>query len=154
MKTISLALFSLAICLRGVGQVDVPAVESEWPIIAGEYEVIGRLWESDKTYAGTVSIVEVEDGFRVTRRVGGTEVIGSGKVEFVTPDRLRVFRMRFVEEGKEMLGTFIFGPDLDNDGRLSGYVVPVGYRGDRPGKEVLFTFKEGEKRPNQTSEGK
>lgn len=119
--------------------------DDEWPLIAGMYEVIGRECGADRTYSGTVTIVEDGDGFVVTRTIDGGTVKGSGRVESAGPDRTPVFRMRFHRDGTDYVGTFLFGADLDNDGRLSGYVVPEGYRGERPGKEVLFAWKPGEK---------
>ncbi len=83
--------------------------ESDYPNIAGQYEVIGRRCESGTLYMGRVTIP--------------------------------VFRIYFVEDGTDMEGTFLWRSDLDNDGRISGYIYPKGYTGKKPGLEALFARK-------------
>ncbi len=93
-------------------------------------------------FMGTITIEEIKPNqFIVTRLIEGKTVIGSGKVEFVTPDKIPVFRIHFVENGADMEGTFLYRADLDNDGRLSGYVYTKGYTGKKPGLEALFAIK-------------
>ena len=117
--------------------------ESDYPVISGQYEVIGRRCESGDLFAGTIAIREDRPNvFVVTRIVGGNKIVGSGKIEFVTPDKIPVFRMRFVENGTEFEGTFLWRGDLDNDGRISGYVYTKGYKGKKPGIEALFAKKQ------------
>ena len=117
--------------------------ESDYPLIGGRYEVVGRSCESGELFAGTITIDEPRPGrFVVTRIIDGKKIIGSGRVEFATPDKIPVFRVRFVENGKEFEGTFQWRGDLDNDGRISGYVYCKGYEGKKPGLETLFAEKE------------
>lgn len=117
--------------------------ESDYPLIAGHYEVIGRQCESGKLFTGSIIIEEVNPNvFVVTRVIYGKTIKGSGQVEFATPDKIPVFRIHFVENGKDMEGTFLWRGDLDNDGRISGYVYPKGYQGKKPGLESLFAEKE------------
>jgi hypothetical protein len=119
--------------------------ESDYPLIAGQYEVIGRKCETGLLFAGTITIVETNPNvFLVTRIIDGKKIIGSGKVEFATLDEIPVFRVRFVENGNEFEGTFLWRGDLDNDGRISGYVYTKGYKGKKPGLEALFSKKEAE----------
>ncbi len=119
--------------------------ESDYPLIAGQYEVIGRKCESGLLFAGTLTIVETNPNvFVVTRIIDGKKIIGSGKVEFATLDKIPVFRIRFVENGNEFEGTFLWRGDLDNDGRISGYVYTKGYEGKKPGLEALFSKKEAQ----------
>jgi len=149
MQTLLLLAFLLA---AGISHAADQQVESDWPFIAGDYEVIGRACASDVTYCGYILIREEGGKFIVTRRLAGKEVVGRGSVEFVTPDKIPVFRIRFKEDGVEYIGTYSLNTDLDNDGRLSGYVTPLGYSGPRPGKEVMFALKEIEKKPNKALE--
>jgi hypothetical protein len=117
--------------------------ESDYPLIAGDYEVIGRRCESGKLFAGRITIDEVSPNvFTVTRLIDGRTTKGSGQVEFATPDQIPVFRIHFVEDGMDMEGTLLWRGDLDNDGRFSGYVYPKGYQGKKPGIEALFAAKE------------
>jgi hypothetical protein len=116
--------------------------ESDYPLIAGQYEVIGRRCESDKLFTGSITIDEISPNiFVVTRVIDGKTIRGSGKVEFTTPDKIPIFRIHFVENGTDMEGTFLWRGDLDNDGRISGYVYPKGYQGKKPGLESLFAEK-------------
>jgi hypothetical protein len=127
-------------------------VESPWPFLVGEYEVIGRVCDSNVTYSGSVSIRAEGGDFIVTRNVAGKEIIGRGLVESITPDKISIFRVTFAEDGIQYVVTYLLGTDLDNDGRLSGYVLPLGYSGLRPGKEALFALKKGEMKPNKAME--
>ena len=116
--------------------------ESEFPLISGHYEVVGRRCDSEKLFSGTITIDETKPNvFTVTRIIDGKTSLGSGQVESVTPDKIPVLRIRFVENGENMEGTFQWRADLDNDGRLSGYVFPKGYQGKKPGLEALFAKK-------------
>jgi hypothetical protein len=134
--------------------------ESDYPLIAGHYEVIGRRCESGKLFTGSISIDEVSPNvFTVTRVIDGKTIKGSGQVEFATSDKIPVFRIHFVEDGTDMEGTLLWRGDLDNDGRISGYLYPKGYKGEKPGLEALFAKKETEagtgqraKRPESQSE--
>ena len=117
--------------------------ESDYPLIAGHYEVIGKRCESGQLFAGTIIIAEVRPNvFTVTRIVDGKTIVGSGKVEVATPDKIPVFRMRFTENGNDIEGSFLWRGDLDNDGRISGYVYPKDYKGMKPGLEALIAKKE------------
>ncbi|MBK1883449.1 hypothetical protein JIN85_13565 [Luteolibacter pohnpeiensis] len=116
--------------------------ESDYPLISGRYEVIGRHCESEKLFTGTITIREDRPNvFVVTRIIDGKKIIGSGKVESATPDKIPVFRIRFVEDGVDYEGTFLWRDDLDNEGRISGYVYTKDYRGKKPGLEALFAEK-------------
>ena len=116
--------------------------ESDYPLIAGHYELIGRRCESGNLFAGTIIISEVRPNvFTVTRIVAGKTIFGSGKVETTTPDKILIFRMQFNEDGNEMEGSFLWRCDLDNYGRISGYVYPKKYKGEKPGLEALFAKK-------------
>lgn len=133
----ALILFLFTLTCRGDDE-----WESDYPLIAGHYEVIGRRCESGKLFAGTITIKEAtQNVFIVTRTIDGKAIVGSGKVGFATPDKIPVFRIRFVENGLDMEGTFIWRGDLDNDGRVSGYVFNKGHQGKRPGVEALFAKK-------------
>lgn len=117
--------------------------ESDYPLIAGHYEVIGKQCESGKLFTGSINIEEVKPNvFVVTRIIDSKTVTGSGQVEYVTSDKIPVLRVHFIEGGAEMEGTFLWRGDLDNDGRISGYVYPKGYHGKKPGLEALFARKE------------
>jgi len=113
--------------------------ESDYPTLSGDYELIGRRFDGGALFAGKMTIDEVTPNkFSVIRVVDGKKISGTGRVEYVTPDKLPVFRVSFQEDGKDMEGTFLYRSDLDNYGRLSGYVYPKNYTGTKPGIEALF----------------
>lgn len=117
--------------------------ESDYPNIAGHYEVIGRRCESGILFTGSTTIDEVRPNvFVVTRVIDGKTIKANGEVDLATPDRIPVFRIYFVENGTDMEGTLLWRGDLDNDGRISGYIYPKGYTGKKPGLEALFARKE------------
>ena len=134
--------------------------ESDYPLIAGHYEVIGKQCESGKLFTGSITIDEVRPNvFVVTRIIDGKAITGSGQVETITSDKIQVFRVHFSEGGIDMEGTFLWRGDLDNDGRISGYTYPKGYQGKKPGLEALFARKEtaeqgGADQPATTPESK
>lgn len=140
MKTRLFLIFTLMLTCISHGE---DQWESDYPLIAGRYEVVGRQSESGKLFSGAIVIKETKPNqFVVTRVIDGKTITGSGQVEFTTPDKIPVFRMRFNEDGAKMEGTFIWRGDLDNDGRISGYVCRKGYNGKKPGLEALFAIKE------------
>jgi hypothetical protein len=139
MKTI---FYALAFLVLGMISRASDEWESEHPLISGQYDVIGKRCESGILYSGTITIHEAKPNvFVVTRLIDGLKIIGSGKVDHVTPDKIPVFRMNFVENGEEFEGTLLWCGDLDNEGRISGYICTKGYQGMEPGLEALFATK-------------
>ena len=116
--------------------------ESDHLILAGDYDLIGREFDSDVLFAGKMPIQEITPNkFTVVRTIDGKKIAGEGRVDRATRDNIPVFRITFLENGKQMIGTFIWRSDLDNHGRLSGYVHPIDYRGAKPGLEALFSAR-------------
>lgn len=116
--------------------------ESDYPLLAGNYQIIGQQHESGKLYSGTIIIEEIQPNhFTVKRTIDGKTVTGTGKVVPATSDKASVFRITFTEDDTEMEGTLLWRSDLDNDGRISGYIYPKGYKGDKPGLLALFAKK-------------
>jgi hypothetical protein len=61
---------------------------------------------------------------------------GTGSIDLATADRIKVLRVRY-QGGLE--GNYLFGSDLDNYARITGYIYRVGQRTTRnPGLEALF----------------
>jgi len=107
--------------------------------LSGTYQVIGQEIDSKKTYEGKVILKRTGDQFEVTRIICGERVIGVGKIEHALgPDKANVLRVRFQQNGEEYEITYIWQSDLDNYGRLSGYVYQPGRHTSNPGLEALF----------------
>ena len=86
----------------------------------GSYELVGRWPDSNKTYSGKIILEKDHGQFRVVRIIDGNKIIGIGKIVTATPDKVKVLRIRFRQEGQEYEGTYLIGSDLDNYGRLTG----------------------------------
>ncbi len=75
--------------------------------------------------------------------MGGRGVKGIGKIETVTSDKTKVLRVRFRSQGKDYEATYLIGSDLDNYGRLTGYVYFKDGETKTPGLEALFIEPKG-----------
>lgn len=104
----------------------------------GRYDAVGRFPESAKTYSGKVTLEVVGDSMKVTRVIGGKTIVGWGKLETATADKIPVFRVRFTDQGKKWEITYQVHTDMNNYARLTGYVYPPGTFTETPGLEALF----------------
>jgi len=109
-----------------------------YEFLQGTYELIGRVPDSNKTYTGKVVLRKSGDYFEVIRRIEGKEIKGIGKIERATADKIRVLRVRFVDGNKSYEATYLIGSDLDNYGRLTGYLYLKEGGTKVPGLEALF----------------
>ena len=109
-----------------------------YEFLQGRYELIGRVPDSNKTYTGKVVLRKSGDYFEVIRRIEGKEIKGIGKIERATADKIRVLRVRFVDGNKSYEATYLIGSDLDNYGRLTGYLYLKEGGTKVPGLEALF----------------
>jgi hypothetical protein len=105
--------------------------------------VIGRLPDSDQLYSGKVEVKRLENQLEVVRLIGGHRVKGIARIETATPDKTKVLRVHFQSEGRDYEATYLIGSDLDNHGRLTGYVYLKGGKTRTPGLEALFIEPKG-----------
>jgi hypothetical protein len=113
-------------------------VQSQAAFIEGEYHLIGKELDSDKTYYGRVAFI-VEDGeIRVYRFIHGRTVKGTATIESVTADEVPVLRIRFTEKQVDYEETCLVSGDLDNYARITCHLYRPGTRTDSPGMEALF----------------
>jgi hypothetical protein len=117
--------------------------EPLYDFLCGSYQVIGKLPDSDQLYSGRVDLKRSAKHLEVLRSMGGRAVKGIGKIEIVTPDNIKVLRVRFQSEGKDYEATYLIGSDLDNYGRLSGHVCFKDGETKTPGLEALFIEHKG-----------
>jgi len=113
-------------------------IEFLYQFLQGTYELIGRVPDSNKTYTGKVVLRKSDDYFEVIRRIEGKEIKGTGEIETATADKTKVLRVRFVEGNKSYEATYLIGSDLDNYGRLAGYLYLKEGGTKVPGLEALF----------------
>jgi hypothetical protein len=107
--------------------------------LCGEYIVIGKKPDSDATYQGRVTLRQRGLELEVTRVINGKTDHGTASFDSITADKIPVLRMRFTQGGKSYEGTFLWRSDLDNYGRLSGYVYsPTKGETKSLGLEALF----------------
>jgi hypothetical protein len=109
-----------------------------YEFLEGSYHLIGRLPDSNKTYSGRVVLKKMGDKLEVVRMIEGKEIKGIGKIETATADKIKVLRIRFREENKSYEATYLIDSDLDNYGRLTGYLYIKGKETKKPGLEALF----------------
>jgi hypothetical protein len=107
--------------------------------LEGSYRIIGKKVINDETFLGRVIIKKKGKKLEVWRLIDGARIHGTGWIDFATPDRIRILRMRFHTAEGSFSGAYIFCSDLDNYARITGYL----YRDDKPltrnpGLEALF----------------
>jgi hypothetical protein len=75
----------------------------------------------------------------VIRRIEGKEIKCVGKIEMATADKIKVLRIRFVDENKNYEATYLIDSDFNNYGRLTGNLYMKGGGTKIPGMEALFS---------------
>jgi hypothetical protein len=111
--------------------------------LKGDYIVIGKLPDSETTYQGRITLRPRELEFDVARTIAGKIEQGKAWIETTgKPDDVPVLRMRFRMDGNEYEATYLWRGDLDNYGRLTGYVYLQGQgKTKSPGLEALFPLE-------------
>jgi hypothetical protein len=112
--------------------------EDLYGFLVGRYQIVGRYPDSSATYTGTVVVSMGDSLLDIERTVGGVSVQGTGRIVPVTSDRIKVLRIRFTDQGRPFEGTFLIAGDLDNYGRLSGYIYSPENETRLPGLEAWF----------------
>ncbi len=120
--------------------------EPLYDFLSGSYQAIGRLPDSDQLYSGKAELKRSGNRLEVLRWIGNRAVKGTGKIETVTPDKIKVLRILFRSEGRDYEATYLIGSDLDNYGRLTGHVYFKDRETGTPGLEALFIEHKGVKR--------
>ncbi len=110
-----------------------------YDFLQGSYEIIGRWPDTDEPYTGKMELKRSKDHLTTIRRINGEVTEGVGKIETATADNINVLRIRFIEAGRSYEGTYIIASDLDNYGRLTGYVYLKEGGTKIAGLEALFS---------------
>jgi hypothetical protein len=111
--------------------------------LKGDYVVIGKKPDSDITYHGRVTLRPRELGFDVTRMIAGKTEHGTAWFDTTgKPDEIPILRMRFTQDDKSYEATYMWKGDLDNYGRITGYVFLSTQGATKsPGLEALFPLE-------------
>ncbi len=104
--------------------------------LAGQFELIGRLPDSAKTYQGTVRLVLDGARLRMERTIDGKKAVGSAKLDVSGSDRVEVLRGSFTIAGDKYEATYLWRSDLDNYPIVTGRVFGDGTK--MPGIEAWF----------------
>ncbi len=106
--------------------------------LSGPYEIIGKSMDSGKAYIGNLIIEKADGDLKITRTIGNRVATGIGRIETGGPDRTKVLRIRFENQNQHYEGTFLIHSDLDNYGRLTGYLYLKADPAKLTGVEAWF----------------
>jgi len=123
-----------------------------YTFLQGTYELVGRWPDSQQTYTGRAVLSKTADFIKVVRTIGGEQIEAVGKIETATADKIKVLRVRFEQDGEQYEATYLIGSDLDNYGRLTGYVYSRERPSGQPGLEALFYDRQAEQNRAGTNE--
>ena len=107
-------------------------------MVQGNYILVGKALESDKTYHGKVEITSNNNELIVKRIIDGVVVSGKAAIEPAAGGDAKVLRIRFKQNDESFEQTCMVGSDLDNHARISCYLYKPGTPTIQPGMEVLF----------------
>ena len=131
-------IVALVLVISPIAWAESADEELLYNFLQGSYELIGRWPDSNETYIGRVLLKKSNHHFRVVRTVSNKRIEGVGKIETATADNVRVLRIRFSKAGRTYEGTYLIDSDLDNYGRLTGYLYLKGGGTKKVGLEALF----------------
>lgn len=107
--------------------------------LAGTYEVVGRLPDSEQVYSGTLQLKLAERrGFTFTKKVANLTITGKAKIEKALAGEAKVLRMHFEQDAQAYESTCLISSDLDNYARLTCQTYLQNGSTKRAGQEALF----------------
>ena len=123
-KILISTLVAMILTFPAIAKDEVNSEQKEFlaGFVSGSYSVIGREPDSGKTYSGKVEIFKKNGKMQYIRTTEGEIVKGTASIEITSPPEVEVLRIQFDKNNKNYEGTFLIDSDLDNNGRLSGYV--------------------------------
>lgn len=140
---VRVALFVLCLLMIPASRADEickrEKVDPEYPAgLAGKYEIIGRMPDSDVTYGGTLEIKTGKTAYTLRRTVGGSTAIGEAWFESCGPDEIQVFSFKYTQGKRPLEGYCFIRTDGDNNWLLSCHTNFVGVPYERNGLESMF----------------
>jgi hypothetical protein len=110
--------------------------------LAGNYTLIGGETGGSGTYRGDISITcKADHGMSVKRVIRGKSVNANGWIETVTADSIPVFKITFMESGRQVTGLYDICSTVGNNPRLTGYLKSGN--GKDVFMEALFYQRDG-----------
>ena len=139
--TYCLPVIILFLCVPAIllAQENKEDLEFYHNFLMGTYEVIGRYPDSNETYTGKVIFKKNGDILEIIRNINNKTIKGPGKIDVVTADKIKVLKVVFTENKREYEATYLIHTDLDNYGRMTGYIYLKAGGTKRPGLEALFS---------------
>lgn len=114
--------------------------EPAWHFVSGSYQLIGRMPDSTRAYAGTARIEALGADFRLTRTIGGARTHWLGRVRRADPGEAWVLSFRR-QERPPLEMVCLVGSDLDNYARLTCLWGKAGNPHQQPGMEAFFALQ-------------
>ncbi len=111
---------------------------------AGEYLLLGKALDSNKTYTGKVSIYRDGNALKLKKIINGQTTIANVVLESTLGGDSKVLRIRYQQAGVNYEQTCLWQSDLDNYARISCYLYQPGTDTRDPGLEVLFYDRQAE----------
>ncbi|HOF01548.1 MAG TPA: hypothetical protein PK385_10455 [Spirochaetota bacterium] len=115
--------------------------ENALAFLSGNYILIGKKINSKKTYSGRIRLQynEKEKRLDIKRVVAGVTSEGIATIEYALSDQIPVLKIKFTEKNVKYEGVFLWRGDLDNFGRISGYIYFADDQSvEDPGLEAYF----------------
>ncbi len=106
--------------------------------VVGNYQLIGKSFESDITYAGRAELSLTAQGLLIKRTINGKVVEGRGAIETIMADNIPILRLHFKSAATELEETCLVDSDLDNYARLTCHLYKPGIETEHPGMEAYF----------------
>jgi len=106
--------------------------------LQGNYEILGRISDTDSIYSGQMTLTPADSGFEAKRIINGRTIKGRAKIESAIKGEQTVLRLRFVQDLIKYEITYLIQSDLDNYPRFSGYVYRKDKSTIKPGIETCF----------------
>ena len=141
-KLKSVIFIIIMLCAAVQGTLAEDNTDFLYDFLKGSYEIVGKLPDSTETYSGKIILEKDRGHLKVVRLINGKKIVGIGKIETATSDKVKVLRIRFKHEEREYEGTYLIGSDLDNYGRMTGYLYLKNGKTKNPGLEAFFFLLE------------
>jgi hypothetical protein len=106
--------------------------------LVGEYQLIGRGYDSSSTYIGMVEISIGKKSLLIKRLIRGRHSSGTGVIEYCSPDKIPVLSIEFTERGIPIKGWCRYHAELDNYARITCLIQPANKTVKQEGQEALF----------------
>jgi hypothetical protein len=117
-------------------------IDPEYPAgLAGKYEIIGRLPDSNTTYTGLLEIINSKSIYLLKRSVEGVTTTGKAWIEICGPDEIMFLRFNFHKQKDALDGSCLFRYNADNYFLISCYTSFVGKNYKKIGLESMFQLQ-------------